>query len=183
MRHVPYPHTLPPMLKRQCNKTMTVQNETYHMTKIRWTYRLANGKTEHICRHSADLFLINPHFLFFDFVTGTYCLQLLLPYTLKLTQCQSNREQSPILNDQIVKNQTKNKMDILTNPRRKNFKTENKKVLSKGVFKKTYEISNTVIALTQSWKCCKCKSENYNDKWKCSWCGHERCNSCRNLLG
>ncbi len=43
--------------------------------------------------------------------------------------------------------------------------------------------SHSVTALTQSWKCCKCKSENYNDKWKCSWCGHERCSSCKNLLG
>lgn len=43
--------------------------------------------------------------------------------------------------------------------------------------------SLSVTALTQSWKCCKCKSENYNDKWKCSWCGHERCSSCKNLLG
>ena len=45
------------------------------------------------------------------------------------------------------------------------------------------DISHSVTALTQSWKCCKCKSENYNDKWKCSWCGHERCNSCKNLEG
>lgn len=44
-------------------------------------------------------------------------------------------------------------------------------------------ISHSITALTQSWKCCKCKSENYIDKWNCSWCGHGRCNSCKNLIG
>lgn len=43
--------------------------------------------------------------------------------------------------------------------------------------------SNLNYAKTQSWKCCKCKSENYNDKWKCSWCGHERCKNCKDLIG
>jgi len=74
-------------------------------------------------------------------------------------------------------------METLTNPQKKRFKTLNKKALTELVFKNPNKISNTIHALTQSWKCCKCKSENYNDKWKCSWCGHERCNSCKNLLG
>jgi hypothetical protein len=43
--------------------------------------------------------------------------------------------------------------------------------------------SKSIISMTQSWKCCKCKTENYNNKWKCSWCGHERCKNCKDLLG
>ncbi|MBK6545718.1 MAG: hypothetical protein IPG12_10675 [Saprospiraceae bacterium] len=41
----------------------------------------------------------------------------------------------------------------------------------------------SIVALTQSWKCCSCKSENYNNKWKCSWCGHDRCGKCKELEG
>lgn len=36
---------------------------------------------------------------------------------------------------------------------------------------------DTIVALTQSWKCCKCRHENYYDKWDCSDCHHARCNN------
>ena len=72
-------------------------------------------------------------------------------------------------------------MDTLTKSR-KIIKTNDSKALSLGeVF--ILQTGKSIIARTQSWKCCKCKTENYNDKWKCSWCGHERCNSCKDLLG
>lgn len=44
---------------------------------------------------------------------------------------------------------------------------------------KTFEITS----MEKSWKCCKCNSENYNNKYTCSWCRHSRCSSCKNLLG
>lgn len=42
---------------------------------------------------------------------------------------------------------------------------------------------DSIFALTKSWKCCSCRSENYNDKWTCSWCRHNRCNNCKQLEG
>jgi len=43
----------------------------------------------------------------------------------------------------------------------------------------------SVVAATKSWKCCKCKHENYYNEWKCSdpACGHDRCRNCTDLLG
>lgn len=42
---------------------------------------------------------------------------------------------------------------------------------------------DTIVALTKSWKCCSCKSENYNNMWTCSWCKHNRCGNCKQLEG
>lgn len=41
----------------------------------------------------------------------------------------------------------------------------------------------TIEAITKSWKCCKCRAENYNNMFVCSWCRHDRCSSCRQLEG
>ncbi len=40
---------------------------------------------------------------------------------------------------------------------------------------------DSIVALTKSWKCCSCNSENYNNMWTCSWCRHERCGKCKQL--
>lgn len=72
-------------------------------------------------------------------------------------------------------------MDTLLRTHDKIKIKENVKLVFGGVI--ILEIQNFIINKTQSWKCCKCKTENYNDKWKCSWCGHERCNNCKDLLG
>lgn len=42
---------------------------------------------------------------------------------------------------------------------------------------------NFSVGMTNSWKCCQCKVENYNDKWQCSYCRHERCRNCKDLEG
>ena len=41
----------------------------------------------------------------------------------------------------------------------------------------------SVISSTKSWKCCKCRCENYLNEWTCSYCSHERCRSCKDLIG
>jgi hypothetical protein len=75
-------------------------------------------------------------------------------------------------------------MDTITKKRKTVRNSNMIRISDKSDLRKiSLQISHSITALTQSWKCCKCKSENYNDKWKCSWCGHERCNSCKNLLG
>lgn len=42
---------------------------------------------------------------------------------------------------------------------------------------------SNMVAMTNSWKCCKCRHENYYDKWVCNDCRHERCKNCKDLLG
>jgi hypothetical protein len=75
-------------------------------------------------------------------------------------------------------------MDTLVKIRKTVRNLSDIKLSEKGISGKIdIEISNSVTSNTQSWKCCKCKTENYNNKWKCSWCAHDRCNSCINLLG
>ena len=43
--------------------------------------------------------------------------------------------------------------------------------------------SDSALEMENSWRCCKCNNENYNDKWVCSACSHERCSKCKDLLG
>jgi hypothetical protein len=33
----------------------------------------------------------------------------------------------------------------------------------------------------RSWRCCKCNVENYNDKYVCSYCKHDRCGKCKDI--
>lgn len=43
--------------------------------------------------------------------------------------------------------------------------------------------ADSTVGMEDSWRCCKCNNENYNDKWVCSACSHERCSKCKDLLG
>ncbi len=39
------------------------------------------------------------------------------------------------------------------------------------------------VNLNKSWRCCRCRHENHDHKFKCSdsACGHDRCNNCTDL--
>ena len=43
--------------------------------------------------------------------------------------------------------------------------------------------ADPALQMEKSWRCCKCNNQNYNDKWACSACSHERCSKCKDLLG
>lgn len=45
------------------------------------------------------------------------------------------------------------------------------------------KVFGSTVSAEKSWKCCRCNSENYNDPNHCSHCGHDRCGSCKDLLG
>lgn len=62
------------------------------------------------------------------------------------------------------------------------FNNLNQRSDNDGIKHLTSEIKS-IVALTKSWKCCSCHSENYNNKWTCSWCGHDRCGNCKQLEG
>ena len=75
------------------------------------------------------------------------------------------------------------KMDVISKiPKRvRNVATTSHN--ARHAIKTVFSNSSSIVSLTQSWKCCKCKVENYNDKWQCSYCRHERCKNCKDLLG
>ena len=69
--------------------------------------------------------------------------------------------------------------------RNSNFNLSNPTRNQSDIVKSTLYNSdnNPIVALTQSWKCCSCRTENYNNKWECSWCKHTRCGNCKQLEG
>lgn len=74
-------------------------------------------------------------------------------------------------------------MKVLNLIKPKSLKFSKNKLLNKDGSKISIDSSIKIFALTNSWKCCKCRVENYINKWECSYCRHVRCNSCKELMG
>lgn len=73
-------------------------------------------------------------------------------------------------------------MDTLTKSSetitRSDFKTLSERVVSRF----STNQSQSIVALTKVWQCCKCKETMYRGETRCTWnrCDHQRCSHCKN---
>jgi hypothetical protein len=74
-------------------------------------------------------------------------------------------------------------MDTLTKHRKTVRPVFDRQLIGKKVFEISTNLSQTIIAMTKGWQCCKCKEEMYRDENNCNWdrCNHRRCSSCRSF--